>query len=211
MDQSTLKYLRLLIPGFIFVIGIYPIYKEYITHSDLLTALDYSSLTLIAILLGSLYYITNLQEIAVMLSLSFIRNNIKKRLISMYHPPLTKVQESKISKNRRYMHVFYNLIDNDESLKKKGANVYFNGLFLTSTADICLILFFFFSIYKFLPKISLEEYKYINTFIIIACLSVVLHICTVWKHIMLSDEQLDYIESHKSLKDSVKLKFDEIL
>jgi hypothetical protein len=109
------------------------------------------------------------------------------------------------------MHVFYNLIDNDESLKRKGANVYFNGLFLTSTADIFLILISFSCIYKYLTRINFHEYNYNILFLIISFLSAVFHLTSTLNHIMLSNEQLEYIDSHKNLRDSVKLKFDEIL
>lgn len=211
MDQLTLKYLRIIVPGFALLFGIYPIYNEYFIHSKSLTVTDYGYLTLIAITLGAIYHITNLQKLIVMPSNYFITKNIKEKLISMCRPRLTKSQETKISEKRRYMHVFYNLIDNDESLKRKGANVYFNGLFLTSTADIFLILISFSCIYKYLTRINFHEYNYNILFLIISFLSAVFHLTSTLNHIMLSNEQLEYIDSHKNLRDSVKLKFDEIL
>jgi hypothetical protein len=63
MDQLTLKYLRIIVPGFALLFGIYPIYNEYFIHSKSLTVTDYGYLTLIAITLGAIYHITNLQKI----------------------------------------------------------------------------------------------------------------------------------------------------
>lgn len=209
MDQVTLKYLRILVPGLIFLLGFYPIYNKYFTDLYKITTIDFSYLTLLSVIAGSIYYQLNLQHIVTRPSHFFITNNILNRLITISGLHLSLIQLGKIKKDRNYMHVFYNLLDNDESLKRKSANVYFNGIFWTSTADSFLIniVFYFLYKYKYTEIKNYEEYS--NMFLILAILSIILHIISVVKHIYLSNDQLSYINTH--FQQDVKTKLNGIL
>jgi len=209
MDQTTLKYLRIFIPGLIFLVGFYPIYNHYFSKLFNVTSIDFSYLTLLSLISGSIYYQLNLQHLITRPSHYFITKNIKKKLINISKINLTKVQEEKISNKRKYMHVFYNLIDNDESLKRKAAIVYFNGIFWTSTADSFLINICFHFLYRYKLTEVEKACELSNIFLLLTILSIVLHIISVIKHIILSNDQLDYIRTNKS--DEVNLKLNGIL
>lgn len=205
MEQGTLKYLRILIPGLIFLLGFYPIYNMYFSDIYKITSIDFSYLTLLSVITGAIYYQLNLQHIITSPSHVLITKNIRKKLISISAISLTDSQKKKVKKERKYMHVFYNLIDTDESLKRKTANVYFNGIFWTSTADSFLINIVFYFLYKYkfteLPK-SIE---YSKIFLILSIASIVLHIISVIKHINLSNDQLGYIRTHYQADVNLKL------
>ena len=107
------------------------------------------------------------------------------------------------------MHVFYKLVDNDESLKKKANNVYFNGIFWTSSADLLLISLVFWYVYRRLFAHINHALLFSNLFLILAVLAIILHFLSVLKHIRLSKDQLGFIEIYK--KTEVIDGFDIIL
>lgn len=209
MEQSTLKYLRIVVPGLIFLIDFFPIYQQYFSGVYKVTTIDFSYLILLSLVSGSIYYQMNIQHLITRPSHYIITNNIKKHLIKISGLTLTKAQQIKISKKRKYMHVFYNLIDKDESLKRKTANVYFNGVFWTSTADSSIINFVFYFLYRCpfsnIPKAA----DYAKMCLILAGSSLLLHIISVIKHIVLSNEQLDYMSIHN--REEVKKQINGIL
>lgn len=109
------------------------------------------------------------------------------------------------------MRVFYNIIDNDESLKRKGMNVMFNGIFWTSTADSALINFAFYFTYKYCYPTIENVHTLMSFFLFTGIISIGLHIVSVIKHIYLSNEQLNPIVQDKKLSAIVEEKFNEIL
>lgn len=209
MEQGTLKYLRVLIPGLIFLLGFYPIYDKYFSDLYKVTSLDFSYLILLSVIVGSIYYQINLQHLVTRPSHSFITKNIRKGLISISGLSLTGLQKKKIKKERKYMHVFYNLLDKDESLKRKTANVYFNGIFWTSTADSFLINTVFYILYKYKFTDMPKSTEYSTIFLTLAISSIILHLISVIKHINLCNDQLGYIATH--YKSEVNTKLNAIL
>ena len=209
MEQGTLKYLRLLIPGLIFLLGFYPIYDRYFSGLYEVKSIDFSYLTFFSVIIGSIYYQLNLQRLITRPSHYFITKNICKRLIMISGLSLTEIQKKKVKKERKYMHVFYNLLDKDESLKRKTANVYFNGIFWTSTADSFLINGAFFLLYKYMFVDFQLSYEYSQIFLVLAISSIILHVISVIKHINLSNDQLQYLETH--YQSDVNTKMNAIL
>lgn len=205
MEQGTLKYLRVLIPGLIFLLGFYPIYDKYYSDLYKITSIDFSYLTLLSIIAGAIYYQLNLQHIITRPSHIFITKNIRTNLISISGLTLTPAQKKKVKEERKYMHVFYHLLDKDESLKRKTANVYFNGIFWTSTADSFLINIVFYFLYKYRLSDIPKSTEYSKMFLILAIASIVLHIISVIKHINLSNDQLGYIRTHYQSDVNTKL------
>lgn len=205
MEQGTLKYLRILVPGLIFLLGFYPIYNKYFSNLYQVTTIDFSYLTLLSLITGSIYYQLNIQHIITRPSHSFITKNIRNQLIEISGLQLSKAQKKRIKKEKKYMHVLYNLLDNDESLKRKTANVYFNGIFWTSTADSFLINISFYLLYKNKFTGIEKSAEYSRLFFILAILSIILHILSVIKHINLSNDQLEYIKTHKSQDVNTKI------
>lgn len=202
MEQNTLKKLRLLIPGIIAVIiGTY--YYFIITNKSFeeIEFEEYSIPLLIAIAFGTLFYLTDIRFLVTNFSHKKIDLNIKNHMIKLYTKSLTNEQKQFLYKNNRLKNgVFYNIIDNDESLKKKQINVFFNGLIWTSTADLVLISFFF----SFVFLISIMIFKEAANsllmggfiLILISLISLIAHVLAFLKQIKLSNEQIEYIETH---------------
>ncbi|RNL87185.1 hypothetical protein ED312_10250 [Sinomicrobium pectinilyticum] len=201
MEQNTLKKLRLLIPGIIgVIIGTY--YYWIITGQSIeeIEFKEYSIPILIAIAFGTLFYLTDIRFLITNFSHKKIDLNIKNHVIKLYTKSLTDEQKQFLYKNNRLKSVFYNIIDNDESLKKKQTNVYFNGLIWTSTADLVLISFLFALVFL----VSIMIFKEVADpllmggfiLILISLISLVGHVLAFLKHIKLSNEQIEYIETH---------------
>lgn len=209
MEQTTLKYLRIFVPGIIFFLGFYPIFLHYFGGIYEIKSLDFSYLTIICILIGSIYYQTDIQRFITYFTLSSITTNILTKLLQTYKKALTEPQKAFIKNDDKFLHLFYKLIDNDESLKKKQNNVYFNGIFWTSTADLIIFSAFFCILYKFVffevPRAKILS----NIFFFMTLLASLLHILAVLKHLRLSNNQLSFIDVHK--KQEVTTYFDDIL
>jgi hypothetical protein len=159
--------------------------------------------------MGAIYDQFNFRYIVVKLSGYFIGESIFARLLSIYNKQITSSQKDYLKKDKRYMHVFYKLVDNDESLKKKTNNVYFNGIFWTSSADLLLISLVFWFVYGW-PFTQIDHARlFSNLFLILAGLALVLHILSVRRHRRLSNEQLEFIAIYKDAE--VINDFDKIL
>lgn len=209
MEQTTLKYLRVLIPGLTFYLGLFPFVKYYFGDTYHIESLDFAYVTVFSLLAGAIYYQINLQYLAIKPSLYFIHKNILNRLIGIYSKPVCPSQRAFLKENERYMHVFYHLNDSDESLKKKTSNVYFNGIFWTSSVDLLVLSIIFWAFYRWaFPQVT-DAALFSDLFLSLAILSVVLHLLSVRRHIALSNEQLSFIETYK--KTEVVTDFDAIL
>jgi hypothetical protein len=211
MEQKTLKYLRVLIPGIIILLGAYPIFLHYFGEAYDFKGLGITYITFISILLGGVYYQLNVQRLLTSVSHYFIRRNILNKLIKAYGKTVNDAQREKLMFKDNYMTVFYKIIDNDESLKRKGLNVMFNGIFWTSTADSALISFAFYFIYKYGYRSIEKVDDLLSIFLFTGCISIVLHLISVLKHIRLSNEQLNPIMTDRELSKKVEDKFDVIL
>lgn len=209
MEQTTLKYLRVLIPGVIFLVGFFPTYKHLFPDIFQLLSIDFSYLMLLSLLVGGIYYQSNLQWLITCISLYIIRLNIMESLVRISGLTVSRGQARLLWRTDKFMHVFYKIVDNDESLKRKAAIVYFNGIFWTSTADSFIISSFFFFFYKSDAFSVPQSFQISRLFGVFAFLSYILHCLSVLKHVRLSNDQLRYIETHHATV--VKDKLNEIL
>lgn len=209
MEQTTLKYLRIFIPGLMFLLGTYPIYIFYYGEVYDVKTLHITYVTLLSVLVGSLYHYLNVRMIVTYLSHKCINENISDQLIKLHDKNLSREKKSFIKEDNKYMDVFYEIIDNNESLKKKSKNIYFNGVFWTSTADLLILSLFFGFLYLiFFSNIPFAKDLY-ELFFTISFLSIILHVLAVNKHIKLSNEQLNFISNIK--RKEVKKLIDDIL
>lgn len=214
MDQETLKKLRLFVPGCISVIlGSY--YYSILTGSDFsdFKIEEYSVPFLIAVVVGTFYYLFEVRNIVTGYSHKRIDLNIKNNIIKLYPGNLTDEQLQFLFQKNRLKDIFYKIVDNDESLKTKAKNVYFNGLIWTSTADYFIISLVF--AVAFLVTIPFDPNKK-NELLIGAFLTVSsgfiflgLHVLSVLRHIQLSNEQIEYIETHHII--TVKTNVENVL
>ncbi len=209
MEQTTLKYLRVLIPGLTFYLGVFPFVKYYFGDSYHIESLDFAYVTVFSLLAGAIYYQIDLQYLIIQPSRYFIHKNILNRLIAIYGKTVGSSQKTFLEKNEKYRHVFYHLNDSDESLKRKTNNVYFNGIFWTSSADLLVLSIIFWAFYKWaFPQVT-DSALFSDLFLSLAMLSLVLHLLSVRRHIKLSNDQLGFIEIYK--KTEVVKDFDAIL
>lgn len=198
MEQTTLKYLRVFIPGIIFLLGFYPAYNHYFKDVYDAKSLDLTYVTYLSLIVGSIYYQLNVRYLIIYFSLKEIDRNISAKLIEI-HGNLTENQKKIVENDEVFpKNVLYRIIDNDESLKKRANNVYFNGIFWTSTADSVILSAFFAIIYRFLLPNVANAVILSEMFFTISIASFLLHILSVFKHIRLSNNQLDYIKTYKS-------------
>ncbi|MGD9560935.1 MAG: hypothetical protein AB7F88_00090 [Pyrinomonadaceae bacterium] len=195
MEQTTLKYLRILIPGIICLLGIFPAYRHYLGSVFNIGALDTTYLTLICIILGAIYYQLNLRWFLVYPSLKIIDNKILDSLKETYPEPLSTKQVEFLKEDDRFKTILYRLIDNDESLKKKASGVYFNGIFWTSTADLFFFSTLFFGLYRWafitVPNATVFSWM----FFLVAIMSLLLHILSVVTHVRLGKGQFKYVRN----------------
>ncbi|WP_127018620.1 hypothetical protein [Flagellimonas beolgyonensis] len=211
MDRKTLKFLRLLIPGLALIFVFLPIFKESgIEYRIGEGWFVYSFLVIPALIIGSIYNMLDLRFFITGYSHRKIDLNITSSLLKIYNKDVTQEQLNFL-KNKRLKHIFYNIVDNDASLTAKSQLVYSNGIFWTSTADIFLISIFASLIYIAIgvPMGNVKLWSYGILLAGIGLLSFLFHLLTVFRHINLSNDQLEYIETHyvKQLKE----KIDEVL
>lgn len=202
MELKTLKNFRIYVPGLLLLVSFYFIFsKDADQMKNIQTffqALNLSALYyLIPVLLfGSFYYALDIRYVLLKPFHLKIVSNIYEKLISVKANDISysKVQELKV--NRTLMNIFYFIIDNDNSLKEKAMSVRMNGIFWTSSIDIVIIAFFT-SIYAFIKWLLFYKSNYIIYLGIISFLLSVLFYgianFITYRHIKLSNEQLDYI------------------
>lgn len=214
MNLETLKKLRLLIPGIIsVVIGYY--YYSIISGKPLkdFELSEFSIPMVLALIIGTIYYLTNLRYLVTNFSHKRIDLNIKNNIFQLYTGQVSDNQRQYLFKNNRLKNVFYHIIDNDSSLSQKKNNVYFNGLIWTSTADFFIISLFSSLIFLISIPIFKEQKNdlLIAGFILIfiSLISFGFHILAFLRHINLSNEQIEYIETHNI--NQVNTKINEII
>jgi len=200
MNQETLKKLRLLIPGIITIlIGYY--YQSLLLAKPMKTVefKDFSYPLIAAICIGVYFYLSNIRFLVTNYSHKKIDLNIKNHIISLYTGRLLDDDKQYLYQKNRLKDIFYNIVDNDESLKNKSKNVYFNGLIWTSTADLFIISLFSsltFIVSAFIFSNVKSELLFGGLFLIlVAMISLGLHVVAFFKHINLSNEQISYIET----------------
>ncbi|WMN11509.1 hypothetical protein QYS49_38625 [Marivirga salinae] len=211
MERKTLKSLRLLIPGLALILAFLPLfYQMGIEYKIGEGWLAYSLLIIPAFVLGAVYNMLDTRFFITNYSHRKIDLNITSSLLKIYNRELSQEQINFL-KQKRLKHIFYNIVDNDASLTAKSQLVYSNGILWTSTADVFLISIFASIIYIGIG-VPTENSSIWMTGILLAgigLLSILFHILTIFRHFNLSNDQLEYIETHyvKTLKE----KLDEIL
>src|SRR5690606_29362676 len=114
MEQKTLKYLRVFIPGFVLLLCLYPLYHHHYAELFDISSLHVMYISFISILLGAIYYQLNIQRLITKPSHYFITKNILDKLIKSYGKEVTEEQKKTLKYKDAYMTTFYKVIDNDE-------------------------------------------------------------------------------------------------
>src|SRR5262249_80826 len=132
-----------------------------------------------------------------------IRSNIENRLLRtlVRGMRITQHERDFLLDQRRLLDIFYRIIDNDESLKSRQNGVRFNGLLVTSIADGSVVGFLAY-IFHTLLMFFTDSYSHLlwsYLFVAVWLLSTyVLLPLALNRHLELSNEQLDYIDTHRS-------------
>lgn len=201
MEQKTLKYLRVLIPGLVFLLGFYPLYDFHFKSLYDAKSLDVTYVTYLSLLFGGIYYQLNIRHIVTQFSLSKINDNIFEKLSAIYPSSLSKDEAEFLKEKKRFKDIFYEIVDNNKSLEKRANNVYFNGIFWSSTADSLIMSFVFAIIYViyWCRCVDFQNSKtFVVLFLITFAVSLVIHLLSIKKHMTLSDEQVNFIETLKA-------------
>ncbi|WP_417622054.1 hypothetical protein [Parasphingorhabdus sp.] len=191
MDQKTLNYLRIIVPGAIFVLG--AVTLGLITDLYELPTPDLDALfkSILVLVIGVIYRFTPLRSWINRSYYDRVNENIRSRMVSIAGLPDDKNRYTWDNVRR----VFYDIIDHDESLKVKGQRVMFNGLIWTSAADLTAIsiLFLGYSLVLILSGVANADYAAVAYFVS-ALFGFLGSVKSTEKHLKLGDEQLDLME-----------------
>lgn len=206
MSKEALKRLRIIVPGLIIFLVILPLIFEvnelsmFIKKEPIPVLLfNPLSILIIWVVLGSLYHITNTRGVFFKEPLGKIQFNIKKGFRVMFggNPVISKKIEKFEWKTLR--HLFYFFIDKDSTLSEKAKNVYSNGLFLSSMADLEGISYFGFIFYLIAFRFVKSPLYFITSLVLIILFFLARYLLLpkfTRKHIDLSNEQIEFIKIH---------------
>ena len=147
-------------------------------------------LTLAVLVLGTVYYAINIRDLLWRRFVKQCHKNIRARMVYPFRGHSEQLTDQEM------MRIFYNIIDNDCSLRDQQNDVRLNGAVLTTIIDTILILFFFTIVYFVALLIT-----NLQVFILSIAISVSLQ-PLLWflkrrvsnKHIRFENEQLGVIE-----------------
>lgn len=207
MELSTLKKLRKIVPGTVFLFFSVPVYQFFV--DDLFKIDDSLKFSLegygavLAIIIGSFFGTLKIRSLRNETTHKEISDNLKRRLLMAgLIEQRSEKEKDEIKNSRKLMHVFYYLIDNDQSLKEKSKLVRDNGLIWTSTADVAILGCFFSWLYLILILIFGVDGLLASAGLMIGSIGLfsgaILHPRTVKEHISLGNEQIEFIlTNHK--------------
>jgi hypothetical protein len=212
MEQDLLKKLRIIVPGCIILFALLSVIVAKITVKDLFSTIaivDIVYFTLIVFALGAIYHLFNIRSHFNRSSIERIDSNIKSSLLEPFRNDHEISNKSEtLKKGRTLMSIFYQIVDNDNSLTAKAKNVRFNGIFLSSVADLIFISFLAIVMHFVCYEIWKSNYNLALIFVWLGIyiLAYVLLPKVTKRHIDLSNEQLDFIRTHYSDKLKEKIK-----
>ncbi len=215
MSIRMLRFLRLVIPGFM-ILGIILTIEsnDLLELSKKLQGIDLSKkgfvFYIIPIILGYIYYALELRNLFFKKPIQTIRENIRDRLVSKFDiDPAVSPYSDRLKEDSNIIEIFYKFVDSDPSLIEKSNNVRFNGVFLSSSADACIISIFAFLVYLALC-IFLFSYYYLFWLIVSVIIFIFSYFLLLPKttkiHLYYSNSQIDFILTnlHDDLRDALE-------
>ena len=201
MSQETLKRWRILIPGFLWLVVLGPLFLppfDVQALSDFFLSGNTLGLSVAAVVLGALYYILDGRQLAWRSFLTKIQDNIKDRLLDECGG-LSATEREELRKGRTLMNQFYLFVDRDPSLIEKAKRVRFNGIFLSSLAD-CSTIGGIGCVVYLVANLVTHRVDWLAIAVVLGVLFavsqwVLLPVVTR-KHLELSDDQLEFIAQH---------------
>jgi hypothetical protein len=197
MSKTTLKTLRLLIPGLLFVIGgVIPIFFGPASVTTTLARNEKVLVCLLPFVLGALYHILNLRRYFFAPAIGDINDQLIRTLLEPFsNHPIVGPAFTKLKGGRKMMNIFYNIVDNDKSLTERAKHVYLNGLLLSSLADVRAITFLLLPFYFGSLVFSKQPvfWWYIGGAIVVHMICAPLIRMVTNTHIELGGQQTDFI------------------
>jgi hypothetical protein len=202
MSKETLKRLRLIIPGIIIMLYIVPgmtkTTDELLGIGHLFSNLKWSDTSYLGVtfVLGALYYALNVRWLVWKHYNKIVQENIKDTILNECTLTLSSKQWNLLKKGNAIMVIFYDFVDNNESLKDKANDVRFNGLIWTTCFDMSIlsaIAGFVYSILFLTTTRSNLVYISVAAFWVFF-ISLAFSSILTYKHLAKSTEQLDVIK-----------------
>jgi len=214
MSKETLKKWRLLIPGIVIILFILPgltnSKDELFAIDKMITALKWtdSFYLVLVIVLGAIYYSLNIRWFVWKPFNYQVQENIKDKLLNASNVLITAHDWYKLKSNRAILNIFYDFVDNNESLKEKSKGVRFNGLIWSSFIDLTILSVLAGFVYSILLIFTTKEH-YVYLALLLFCLSYI-SLAFSWlltyKHKSMSNEQLEVIIQTKQNEINTKIK-----
>lgn len=207
MNRQLLKWLRWLTPGILFLFLTLYLAPALPSWSSYNLSLDFPlfELPVAALIFAAFYDVTGMRLHSNARFHSRVKANIEDRLwkIARSPAPRPSAWSDRVARD-----VFYQLVDNDKSLTARSENIYFNGFLWTTSADVRAISLLISVLALGMLIADPSNSIVIGTICINATafiLSFILSEIITRRHISLSDEQIDYIETHFKNELSAKL------
>ena len=216
MDIGTLKKLRSVVPGSLIILELVPLYTYWtgtplseLSKGDWLLA---GVMSVVAYAVGMLYNVYCVRALFNRKSHSRITENIKQRLLAMGRTaPIPDEMRQALLTGSALMDTFYSLVDSKDSLKEKAKLVRDNGLAWSSIADVVVLGALFACLYLplwYSTKYSLLLYWGAISGALALLSALFFHPRAERRHITLSNEQLDFIQTQ--MKDEVETKVNSL-
>lgn len=214
MSIRMLRFLRLVIPGFMILVIMLTIQNENLLElGEELQGIDLSRKNIIfyivPIILGTIYYALRSRNLFFKKPIHIIQENIRVRLISDFNnDPDISPYSDRLRENSKIIQIFYRFVDSDPSLTEKANNVRANGVILSSFADACVI-----SIFAILLYVALIIFSFSLYYLFLLILSVIVFISSYFLflpsttkiHLDYSNSQIDFIITniHGELREAL--------
>ncbi|MGY4730690.1 hypothetical protein [Burkholderia pyrrocinia] len=201
MTKETLKLIRLLVPGIVILLTLYPLFFGF--SVDTLLHVDSKAVVYIfaAVTIGAIYRTTGLRNLLLSETWDQINRGIVNSLADSIKNELDQDSEWKLLRSKILLDVFYRIVDNDKSLSERAKDVYENGAFVSSYCDIAVICVggsLFYWAYHFVAGAAAERTLEFSGFLL--AISIIFYFClcvAVRDHIRLGQRQVQYITRFK--------------
>lgn len=145
MSIERLSQMRIFVPGIMLIgvvvlLGLPWIISWYEDSLILSIVFSGTALAIVPWLLGAVYSIFGVRRRFMRESLERVNANIRDSLLAPYlHQGPIASAEHRLRRDNRLLDIFYDFIDNNESLKARSTGVYLNGLLWSSVIDLMVM------------------------------------------------------------------------
>ncbi|WP_156429760.1 hypothetical protein [Burkholderia sp. FL-7-2-10-S1-D7] len=201
MTKETLKLIRILVPGIVILLILYPIFFGFSVET--LLHVDSKAVVYIfaAVTIGAIYRTVGFRNLALSGTWDKINSGIVNSLADAIKDEVGQDSDWKLRRSKILLDVFYRIIDNDKSLSERAKDVYENGAFISSYCDIAAICFggsLCYWAYHFTAGAAAALALEFSGFLL--AISVIFYFClcvAVREHIRLGQRQTQYIARFK--------------